>query len=100
MEYEELGQQALGGLKTPTASQEAESQEEAVRLAKKKKKWIQKAVKNPGSFTAKAKRRGMTPAAFQRTVLRSPSRYDATTRRQANLRKTLVSKKVKGKRKR
>jgi hypothetical protein len=60
----------------------------------KKGKWIQKAIKNPGAFTAKAKRRGMTPAQFQRAVLSNPGKYDATTRRQANLRKTLVSKKV------
>ena len=39
---------------------------------KKDKKWIQKAVKNPGSFTAKAKKRGIT------------------SRKQAQLRETLV----------
>lgn len=59
-------------------------------------KWVQKAIKNPGAFTAKAKRRGMTPAEFQRKVLANPGNYDTTTRRQANLRKTLVSKKMRG----
>lgn len=68
-------------------------------MAKKKKNFIQKAIKRPGAFTAKAKRRGLTPAQFQRMVLANPSKYDATTRRQAQLRKTLVGKKVKGKRK-
>ena len=54
------------------------------------KKWIQKAIKHPGAFTAKAKAAGMTPAQYQRKVLSNPGRYSTTTRRQANLRKTLV----------
>ena len=37
---------------------------------KKKKNWIQKAIKRPGAFTAKAKRAGMTTAAFARKVLK------------------------------
>jgi hypothetical protein len=53
-------------------------------------KWIQKAIKNPGAFTRKAERRGMTPAQFQRKVLSNPDGFDTTTVRQANLRKTLV----------
>lgn len=68
-----------------------------IDVTRKKKKWIQKAIKNPGSFTAKAKKRGMSAAQFQRAVLKNPSKYDAKTRRQASLRKTLVSKKVRGK---
>lgn len=56
---------------------------------KQDKKWIQKAIKNPGAFTAKAKRRNMTVAQFAAAVRKNPSRYDMTTRRQANLYKTL-----------
>jgi hypothetical protein len=37
---------------------------------KKDKKWIQKAVQNPGSFTAKAKKRGITSAQLQANVIR------------------------------
>jgi len=61
----------------------------------KKKEWIQGAIKRPGAFTAKAKKAGMSPAAFQRAVLANPKKYSTTTVRQARLRKTLVSKKVK-----
>tara|TARA_Y100000004_G_scaffold170626_1_gene205846 strand:- start:565 stop:783 length:219 start_codon:yes stop_codon:yes gene_type:complete len=57
---------------------------------KKDKKWIQKAVKNPGSFTAKAKKRGITSAQLQANVEANPDRYDETTRKQAQLRETLV----------
>lgn len=34
-----------------------------------KKKWIQSAIKNPGSFTRAAKRNKMSPAAFAQKVL-------------------------------
>ena len=57
---------------------------------KKDKKWIQKAVKNPGSFTAKAKKRGISSAQLQRNVEENPNKYDEKTRKQANLRETLV----------
>jgi hypothetical protein len=68
-------------------------------MASKKndKKWIQGAIKRPGAFTAKAKRRNMTVAQFARAVKKNPTKYDATTRRQANLAVTLrkISKKKK-----
>ena len=57
---------------------------------KKGKKWIDKAVKNPGSFTAKAKKRGITSAQLQANVESNPDKYDETTRKQAKLRETLV----------
>ena len=57
---------------------------------KKDKKWIQKAVKNPGSFTAKAKKRGISSAQLQRNVEENHNKYDEKTRKQANLRETLV----------
>ena len=57
---------------------------------KKDKKWIKKAVKNPGSFTAKAKKKGITSAQLQANVEANPEKYDEKTRKQANLRETLV----------
>jgi hypothetical protein len=64
---------------------------------KNDKKWIQGAIKRPGAFTAKAKRRNMTVAQFAQAVKKNPTKYDATTRRQANLAVTLrkISKKKK-----
>ena len=43
-----------------------------------------------GAFTAKAKRKGITSAQLQENVLANPDKYDETTVKQANLRKTLV----------
>ena len=57
---------------------------------KKDKKWIQDAVKNPGSFTGKAKKRGITTAQLQANVEKNPEEYDEKTRKQANLREPLV----------
>jgi hypothetical protein len=53
------------------------------------KKWIQKAIKRPGAFTAKAKKAGKTPAAFATTVTKSPGKYSKLTVQQANFAKTL-----------
>ena len=57
---------------------------------KKDKKWIQKAVKNPGSFTAKAKKRGISSAQLQRNVEENPNKYDEKIRKQPTLREALV----------
>ena len=65
-------------------------------MAKKKNKddkpstWIQSSDMKEGAFTAKAKRKGITTAQLQENVLSNPDKYDETTRKQANLRKTLV----------
>jgi len=61
------------------------------RTAKKSsdRKWIQKAIKRPGAFTEKARRRGMTVAQFAEQVIRNPERYDTRTVSQAHLAKTL-----------
>ena len=56
----------------------------------KDKKWIKKAIKNPGAFTAKAKKKGITTAQLQANVERNPDKYDEKTRKQAQLRETLV----------
>jgi hypothetical protein len=57
---------------------------------KKKKEWIGDAIKRPGTFTAKAKKKGITSAQLQENVLANPDDYDEKTVKQANLRKTLV----------
>jgi len=57
---------------------------------KKKKKFIQNAIKRPGAFTAKAKKKGITSAQLQENVLANPEKYDERTVKQARLRKTLV----------
>ena len=56
----------------------------------KKMNWIQGAIKNKGSFSRKANRAGMSTSAYARKVLRSGSKASATTKRQANLAKTLA----------
>lgn len=55
----------------------------------KKKNWIQGAIKRPGAFTAKAKKKGMTPAGLAAKVTKNPSKYSKLTVQQANLAKTL-----------
>jgi len=50
-----------------------------------KKKWIQKAVKRKGAFTAKAKRAGMSVQAYARKVLKKGSRASTRTKREAVL---------------
>ena len=57
---------------------------------KKKKEWIGDAIERPGTFTAKAKKKGITSAQLQENVLSNPDDYDEKTVKQANLRKTLV----------
>ncbi len=56
----------------------------------KSKKGIQKAEIKEGTFTAKAKRKGITSSQLQENVLAAPDKYDEKTVKQANLRKTLV----------
>ena len=55
---------------------------EKKKKTKKDKKWIQSAIKRPGTFTAKAKKKGITTAQLQANVEK--------TRKQAQLRETLV----------
>jgi hypothetical protein len=52
-------------------------------------KWIQKAVSKPGSFTAQAKKAGMSVPAFRDKVLSNKGAYSPTTVKRANLAKTL-----------
>jgi len=57
---------------------------------KKDKDWIKDATKRKGTFTAKAKKKGITTAQLQANVEANPDKYDEKTQKQANLRKTLV----------
>ena len=51
--------------------------------------WIKGAIKHPGAFTKKAKAAGMTTSQYAAKVTKSGSKASATTKRQANLSKTL-----------
>jgi len=62
---------------------------------KKKKEFIEDAIKRPGAFTAKAEKKGITTAQLQENVLSEPDKYDERTVKQARLRKTLVGLKKK-----
>jgi hypothetical protein len=52
-------------------------------------KWIQSAIKKPGSFTAQANKAGMSVPAFRDKVLSNKEAYTSTTVKRANLAKTL-----------
>ena len=52
-------------------------------------KWIQGAIKNPGSFTKQAQSAGMSVSGFRNKVLANKSDYSSTTVKRANLAKTL-----------
>jgi hypothetical protein len=53
-------------------------------------KWVQNAIKKPGSFTAQAKRAGEGVQEFAGKVSANPDKYSATTRRRATLARTLA----------
>jgi len=53
-------------------------------------KWIQSAIKNPGSFTKQAQAAGMSVAGFRNKVLSNKNAYSSTTVKRANLAKTLA----------
>lgn len=57
---------------------------------KQDKNWIKGAIKRPGAFSAKAKKRGMSTSAFATKVTKNPSKYSKLTVKQANLAKTLT----------
>lgn len=52
-------------------------------------KWIQSAIKKPGSFTAQAKNAGMSVSGFRDKVLSNKEKFSGTTVKRANLAKTL-----------
>ncbi len=56
---------------------------------KQDKNWIKDAIKRPGAFSAKAKKRGMSTSAFASKVTKNPSKYSKLTVQQANFAKTL-----------
>ena len=41
----------------------------------RRKDWIKKAINNPGSFTGKAKKKGITTAQLQTNVEKNPDKY-------------------------
>ena len=62
----------------------------------KNKNWIQSAIKKPGAFTAQKDRynrthegRNLSTAQFANLVTKPGSKFSATTKRRANLAKTL-----------
>ncbi len=59
-------------------------------MAKSKEKWIQSAIKHPGSLTAKAEKAGAITkdGTIKQSYLNKPSK-NATTQKQKNLAKTL-----------
>ena len=66
----------------------SDSLEEKIALDEAEK-WIQKAIKSPGAFTAKAKDHGMDVQEFAAYVDKNPEKFDTKTQRQANLAQTL-----------
>lgn len=77
----EMMKSAAGGMMTKSDSMAS--------YGKGGKKWIQKAIKNPGAFSKKAKAAGMSTSAYAAKVTKPGSKASATTKRQANLAKTL-----------
>jgi hypothetical protein len=53
------------------------------------KKWIQKAIKKPGSFTKQAKKAGESVQDFANQVLKKGSKASSKTKARARLAKTL-----------
>lgn len=53
------------------------------------KNWIAGAIKHPGAFTKQAKAAGMSTAAYANKVTKPGSKASATTKKRANLSKTL-----------
>lgn len=65
-------------------------------MAAGKKNWIKGAIKKPGAFTAQKDRynrthkgKNLSTAGFANLVLKPNSKFSATTKRRANLAKTL-----------
>jgi hypothetical protein len=59
-------------------------------MAKKKKKWIQKADIKEGTFTAKAKHAGKSVSEYASEVLKPGSHANEKTKKQARLAKTFA----------
>ncbi len=55
-----------------------------------KKNFIAGAIKKPGSFTRQAKKAGMSVSAYANKVTKPNSKASTTTKRRANLAKTLA----------
>ena len=55
-----------------------------------KKNWIKGAVKRPGAFSAKAKKAGMSTAAYAKKVTAKGSKASTLTKQQANFAKNVA----------
>jgi len=55
-----------------------------------KKNWIAGAIKNPGSFAAKAKKVDISTSALAKKSLKKKSKVSSTTKKQAVLAQTLA----------
>ena len=66
---------------------------------KRSKNFMQRAVKRPGAFAAKARRAGMSTAAYARKEAHNP-RASARTRKQAVLSRTFAKYRPKGRKRR
>jgi hypothetical protein len=62
-------------------------------MAKTKRKWIQGAIKRPGSFSKKAKRAGMSTQAYARKERNAPGRLGKQARLAMTLKKMHRGKK-------
>ena len=58
-------------------------------VRRRKKNWIQDAIKRPGAFTRKAKKAGQSVSAYAAAVTAPRSKASTLTKQQANLAKTL-----------
>lgn len=71
----------------------------ATKKGKKDQKWIQKAIKNPGALTRKAKAAGMTPLEFARKHAHDPGKTGKQARLALTLSKLSKKRSKKGSRK-
>lgn len=58
-------------------------------MAKRRKRWIQKAIKRPGAFKKKARAAGMSVSEYASKVLKKGSKASTRTKKQAVLARTL-----------
>jgi len=87
--------QAIGSVSNPTVASQMKQAMDKGELTigeeeiQEAKDWISGAIKNPGAFSAKAKRHGMSTKEFANHVLSHKDDFPAKTEKQANLAKTL-----------
>jgi len=80
---------AIGKPKKPSKNSKKSPSKHKASKKSDSGKWIQKAIKHPGSFTKQAKEHHQGVQEFARHVSANPTKYSATTRKRAALAKTL-----------